>query len=205
MLLLHTIFCVHVTDNMRGGVQTQASSECLHFYSLKASPRPTGIQKKRKQTRTGEGLGTNWCRRRTWNTWNASGKWCTLSPARLLWHILKQYRPLAVGACISLRATSPTANMLGKLRGDSRERKKSALIILLQKLQEACGKWAQFFLPSDLYQSHCSPWWSSIYHQNEPCTSGIPCSPPTPAQSFIEKWMLMRRTSTFSKESNYLQ
>lgn len=29
--------------------------------------------------------------------------------------------------------------------------------------------------------------------------------PPTPAQSFIEKWMLMRRTSTFSKESNYLQ
>lgn len=81
----------------------------------------------------------------------------SLSPAGLLWHILKQCRLLAVGVCISLRATSPTASMLEKLRGDSPERKKSGLIILLQKLQQAYGKWVQFFLLSDLYQSHCSP------------------------------------------------
>lgn len=80
-----------------------------------------------------------------------------LSPARLLWHILTQCRLLAVGVCISLRATSPAASMLGKLRGDPTERKKSSLIILLQKLQQVYGKWVQFFLPSDLFQSHCSP------------------------------------------------
>lgn len=81
-----------------------------------------------------------------------------LSPAGLLWYTLKQCRLLlAVGVCISLRATSPTASMLGKLRGDSAERKKSGLMILLQKLQQAYGKWVQFFLLSDLYQSHCSP------------------------------------------------
>ena len=80
-----------------------------------------------------------------------------LSPARLLWHTLTQCRLLAVEVCISLRATSPTASMLGKLRGGPTERKKSSLIILLQKLQQVYGKWAQFFLPSDLFQSHCSP------------------------------------------------
>lgn len=51
-------FSVHGTENMCGGVQTQASSERLHCCSLKAGPRPTGMQKKRKQTRTGEGHGT---------------------------------------------------------------------------------------------------------------------------------------------------
>lgn len=51
-------FCDRVTENMCGGVQTQASRERLHCCSQKASPRPTGIRKKRKQSRTGEGHGT---------------------------------------------------------------------------------------------------------------------------------------------------
>ena len=101
----------------------------------------------------------------------------------------------AVEACHSQKSHFSRPRLpCGKLREELviSGRKKSSPLISSQKLHKPMANGLNSFLPPDLYQSHCSPWWCSIYHQNEHCASWY-----FTLQSLIEKWMLMKRPSMF--------